>query len=356
MAGSCAQIIPTHEHESGSPHKLRRQTEVTTLLNPLANQDDQTPDQFPKLSSLSAAFFYQFVPVPTDSQPPPEYVAIPCKGKPDLYGEVAAWNMIWEAGTLRYEMLDDHRWFKGLEWLKPFQTRGVDVRLIPLKGSCRYNIYAPLYHLLPLGTLKKFGLPPLKQGHWPGGPDWSETTAALPKDFQTRIENAFAHHVWRHLCPGSPLSGFSKQEPLVTLTHGLDFWLPYIDIVIQKRLKQLGRVKIENGKQSALLRKLRAKCPPNIIPSRPLFGGLAWMGESEALEATREMVEVADQYGRLRSIIDAIKSNRSCPQELPNIYETMEVALILAMPFLFEAGVLPERPIVRGVLLFVRRH
>jgi len=283
---------------------------VTTLLNPLANQDDQTPDQFPKLSSLSAAFFYQFVPVPTDSQPPPEYVAIPCKGKPDLYGEVAAWNMIWEAGTLRYEMLDDHRWFKGLEWLKPFQTRGVDVRLIPLKGSCRYNIYAPLYHLLPLGTLKKFGLPPLKQGHWPGGPDWSETTAALPKDFQTRIENAFAHHVWRHLCPGSPLSGFSKQEPLVTLTHGLDFWLPYIDIVIQKRLKQLGRVKIENGKQSALLRKLRAKCPPNIIPSRPLFGGLAWMGESEALEATREMVEVADQYGRLRSIIDAIKSNR----------------------------------------------
>ncbi|OGQ18531.1 MAG: hypothetical protein A3C54_01465 [Deltaproteobacteria bacterium RIFCSPHIGHO2_02_FULL_60_17] len=34
------------------------------------------------------------------------------------------------------------------------------------------------------------------------------------------------------------------------------------------------------------------------------------MGESEALEATREMVEVADQYGRLRSIIDAIKSNR----------------------------------------------
>jgi hypothetical protein len=156
----------------------------------LAEPDQQTPDQFPKLSSLSAAFFYQFVPILKNSHPLPEYVAIPMTPKRDLalYGAIASWNMMWEAGVIRYEMLDDDEWFKGLEFLKRYEERQVDLRLIPLNGACRYNVYAPIYHLLPLGTLRKFGLPALKQGHWPGGPDWPEIVRLLPRDFDHRLE------------------------------------------------------------------------------------------------------------------------------------------------------------------------
>jgi hypothetical protein len=67
------------------------------LWSPLADPDEQTPEQFPKLSSLSAAFFYQFVPVLKGAQPPPEYVAVPIRrGRMDIYGAVATWNMIWK--------------------------------------------------------------------------------------------------------------------------------------------------------------------------------------------------------------------------------------------------------------------
>jgi hypothetical protein len=75
-------------------------------------------------------------------------------------------------------------------------------------------------------------------------------------------------------------------------------------------MKELGRVKIENSKQAKLLKKLQANCPPQFTPARPLFGGDIWAGESGAWEATRDMVEIADRHGRLRGILDAIRSNR----------------------------------------------
>jgi hypothetical protein len=43
---------------------------------------------------------------------------------------------------------------------------------------------------------------------------------------------------------------------------------------------------------------------------RPLMGGYVWMGEDEAREATVQLVDYADSSGGLRSIIDAIRSNR----------------------------------------------
>ena len=47
-----------------------------------------------------------------------------------------------------------------------------------------------------------------------------------------------------------------------------------------------------------------------ITVDRPLKGGPVWMGEEEAWIATEEMVELADSGGRLRGLIEAIKSNR----------------------------------------------
>jgi hypothetical protein len=106
------------------------------------------------------------------------------------------------------------------------------------------------------------------------------------------------------------LSAFTGNDPLVVLAHGLDYWLPYIDVVIQNRMRQLGRVKFDNRKQAARMKQIQSKCAPEVTVARPLFGGLAWMGEYEANEATAEMIEFADKQGRLRSIIDTIKSNR----------------------------------------------
>lgn len=132
----------------------------------------------------------------------------------------------------------------------------------------------------------------------------------LPPGFEERLSEAFAYHIWPLVCPGSPPSGFSRSEPIRVLAHDLDFWLPYADIVIQQRVKRLGRVKIEDSKQAEQLRKLRAKCPPEFFPARPLFGGDAWAGESDAWEATNELVEIADRKGHLRGLLDAIRSNR----------------------------------------------
>jgi len=66
------------------------------VFSPLAAADKQGPDEFPKLSSLSAAFFYQFVPILKNSNPVPEYVAVPVPRDPKrdmaLYGAIASWN------------------------------------------------------------------------------------------------------------------------------------------------------------------------------------------------------------------------------------------------------------------------
>ena len=287
------------------------------VFSPLAAADKQGPDEFPMLSNLSAAFFYQFVPILHKSNALPEFIGVPLRGdtKRDLglYGAIASWNMMWEAGVIRFEMLEtSKRWmdgFQGLDWIKAYRDRNVDLRLIPLDRSCRYNVYAPIYHLLPVRILKQFGLPALKQGLWPGGPDPFYIAEVLPRDFEARLGNALASLVWPCLCSGTPLSGFSKSDPLVLLAHSLDFWLPYIDVVIQERMT-IGRVKVEDRKQAALMKSMQKKCAPEVTIARPLFGGAAWMGESDAADATVEMIELADKRGQLRSIIDSIRSNR----------------------------------------------
>ena len=54
----------------------------------------------------------------------------------------------------------------------------------------------------------------------------------------------------------------------------------------------------------------RRALPDGMAIDRPLMGGTIWWGEAEAREAAREMVELADRDGRLRGILDAVRSNR----------------------------------------------
>lgn len=106
------------------------------------------------------------------------------------------------------------------------------------------------------------------------------------------------------------MSAFSKDDSLVLLAHNLDFWLPYIFEVIESRLSTFERIEIEDEKQFETLRHLRDNTPTEIDVCRPLKGGNIWHGQEEAQEATRELIKCADREGRLRKIIDAIRSNR----------------------------------------------
>jgi hypothetical protein len=286
--------------------------QVDEQFSHIARPDEIGSEVFPRLGNLSAAWIFRFLPVPVNQPVSPEYVYVPI-GARDIKTTVfiAEWNIAWESAHLRQQMFNGNSRLKvpnRLRWIKNFKD--TDFRFVPLLDDCRYPAYAPLYHLIPLATLRKFGLPPLKKGLWPTIANYHGYKDILPSHFEARLSAAFAYHVWPLLCSGSRPSGFSPSEPIRLLAHGLDFWLPYADLVIQRRMKSLGRVKIEDAEQARQLKKLKADCPAEFFSARPLFGGDAWVGKEEAWEATKELVEIADRRGQLRSILDAIRSNR----------------------------------------------
>lgn len=273
----------------------------------IARGEDLDPDTFPSLGTISAAFIYQCLPHRADEPRAPEYVYVRCPSRAFKdYAELAMWNLKWEAGSERNEL-----WAHELpRVLRRVRTHpDTDFRFVPWTGSTRYAAYAPLYHLLPLDTLRRFGLPPLKRGIWPAlNPRWGEVV--LPPDADERLARALAHHLWPLLAAGSRLNAFSRSEPLRVLAHTPDFWLPYLDLVVQKRMRALGPVEVENDRQRQAIEKAQAAAPPGVEVSRPLFGGYAWMGEEEAWGAAQELVETADRHGRLRALVDAIRSHR----------------------------------------------
>jgi hypothetical protein len=94
------------------------------------------------------------------------------------------------------------------------------------------------------------------------------------------------------------------------LAHNLDYWIPYAYEVASEYARQLGRTSFDNNKQATKLSALRKALPDDILADRPMMGGTLWMGEAEAWDATKAIVQRADDRGRLRAIIDTIRSNR----------------------------------------------
>jgi hypothetical protein len=126
------------------------------------HEENLGPDLFPEMTSISARFFYRFLPIPDEAGPDPEYVYIQ---QPDKYGLtrdnwgqyyvfVASWNNTWEAASARPEILSD----KVPEKLRWVLRRGQNLRLVWRSKGHSYDPYAPLYHLLPRRTLERFGL------------------------------------------------------------------------------------------------------------------------------------------------------------------------------------------------------
>ena len=288
---------------------VKRDSEVDSYIMDqwLASGNDLLTDNFPQLSNVSAAAIFRFLPRPTKCTAP-EYVYVPlgAESSSALLTAVCMWSLAWEAGDLRSEVLEDDL-YKELAWLHRFE--GQNLHLLPRIGHHRYHAYATLYHLLPRHLLQRFGLPCLRNGLWPRSNVWRPPEDLLPRDFDARLARAFASHIWPLLESGSHSSAFSSSEPIRLLAHNLDFWLPYADGVAQTRLRALGRVEPE-GDDEDVMKRLRSELPGDVLVDKPLFGGSVWWGEDDAWEATRELVEEADTGGRLRGILDAVRSHR----------------------------------------------
>lgn len=268
-----------------------------------------TPDHYPALATVSAAFFFKLVVVPRTPPPPPQYVYVPVARVTDPgFVALALWNFMWEWGTVRPESERE-----GLpERVVAFLDRHPEenFRLVPFTGEQdRLACYDPLYALLPWGTLERFGLPQ-RRTTWPMiAPAWHRCQVAGGVD---RLSAALAHHLWPLLGARSAQSALSKREPTRVLAHHLDFWLPYADVVVQRRMKARGRVPFEGEQQRRDQEELQRVVDLELDADacRPCYGGHAWYGEEEALEAAREMVEVADEGGRLRGLLEAVRANR----------------------------------------------
>ncbi len=281
-------------------------------------------DIYPELYNLSSRWIYRFLPRPVE-QKQPEFLYIPDRGKCiKLTLLISKWNFAWEAGQLRkdiclnnerFNTLDDvpmierNNFSKVVSALKHLKSQ--NVYLLPDTRN-RYEAYISLYSLLPAKTLQKFGLPLLKRPIWPALGMGHAEDVSLPNDFRVRLEHAFASYIWPFINSGSPLSAFSRDEPTILLAHNLDFWLPHITRVIEDRLCSYNFVEFESQQEIEDLNGIQQELDIEecFTIDRCRQGGHIWYGEDEAHEATLELIAKADRHGKLRSIIDAIRSNR----------------------------------------------
>jgi hypothetical protein len=274
-----------------------------------------TPEEYPCMKTMSSAFFVSMVVVPRTPPPPPEYVYVPVEGDPCAEPRLAQerfiteWNQTWEWGSHRPD------YFRPmipapLAWLD--RHHDLNVRLASFEiGRGRLTklpAYEALHALLPLGVVRRFGLP-AQRGCWP---PTMVMPGCTPNDADERLARAFAHYLWPLLQPRSRPGDFSPNDPIHLLAHNLDYWLPYLDHIIQRRARELGRVAFKNDEQRRDFEEAQRRLPPDADADvlRPCFGGDVWRGEDEAWEMACELVETADEHGQLRKIIEAVRSNR----------------------------------------------
>lgn len=153
-----------------------------------------------------------------------------------------------------------------------------------------------------------FGLPLLRGGQWPFMADWARIDDFLPPDFEARLARAWAWAVWPHLMSGSKIKAFSADDPIRLLAHNLDFWVPAVTAAIQDRLRDFPEV--DKGKTPGPVTLEDGSVLAGSVAGNPRMGGPVWFGEDDAHSAVVETVETADRTGRLRGILDAVRSHR----------------------------------------------
>lgn len=276
-----------------------------------AKGEDLDPSVFPELSTLSAAFFYDFTPVARNPAAP-EIVFLPTTNvdRSEAVGFLGSWNFLWEAAQHRKEAFRHIRsaghHSKLAAWIDSLPDANI---YLIAETKCKYGAYSPLYHLLPKVVLDRHGLPAMKRPIWPTNLSYWHDQIFQP-DFVSRLGRAFAEHIWPYLDSGSGLRAFGSNDPLVLLSHNLDFWLPHAVSVIEERMRGFSRVDPETPKQTRILTEAREHADDDGYIDRPRKGGVLWMGEEEAAFATEDVANAADSGGQLRGIIDAVRSNR----------------------------------------------
>ena len=283
-------------------------------LGPLLDPGDEraAPDLYPRLWNMSAGFMCKAVVRPQDPARP-EYISVPMR--PGIWDDanlalsvaISKWNMLWEAAQFRRRFFDDEELPSPL--YKIADQGDVNVVFVPRTQS-RYHEYAPLFHLLPRSALERHRLPLLHRGQWPFICEYADIDRYLPAGFQQRLARAWAGTVWRHLMP-QPHSGISKftaNDPIRLLAHNLDFWVPPVTQVIEEYLRDFPVV--DNGVTGGPVPLVDGSTLPGATAANPRMGGDIWCGEEEAAEAVRHTVDAADADGRLRGILDAVRSHR----------------------------------------------
>ncbi|WP_194835939.1 sigma-70 family RNA polymerase sigma factor [Nocardia sp. XZ_19_369] len=275
----------------------------------LVDPDDEraAPDQYPSMRHLSAAHICKAV-IRAEVPEPQEYVTLPMwSRRPDRIEfqlAVAKWNTFWEAAQFRRRFFGEDL---PPELLKIAEKGDINVVLLPRTRS-RYYEYSPLFHLLSRSTLERYRLPLLHRGQWPFSIAGFDPDPYLPTDFCDKLSRAWSSAVWRDLMPGSPSSGFTKSDPIRLLSHNLDFWLPPVTEVIQQELRQWNT--IDNGGSEGPVSLDDGSFLEGATAAHPRAGGSLWWGEDEAACFVSRTVEQADPDGRLRGILDAVRSNR----------------------------------------------
>ena len=276
--------------------------------------DEATPDAYPTLRNMSAAFMFSGVVRPLEPTQP-EYATIALD--PGLGSEenikalvaVSKWNTLWEASQFRRRFFDEDELPEPMASVADLGD--VNVTFVPRTRS-RYYEYAPMLHLLPKQAMEHFGLPVLRGCLWPFLAEHTPIDDFLPDDFETRLSRAWAYRVWRHLESGSKMRAFTRDDPIKLLAHNLDFWVPAVTATIQDRLREFPEV--DKGKDPSELgvpvTLEDGSILPGAVTAHPRMGGTVWMGEDEAARVVEDVVEHADQTGRLREIMDAVRSHR----------------------------------------------
>jgi hypothetical protein len=281
-------------------------------------------EQHPALCSVSCGMIgLRIVPV-FKSALPVEFVQIPVAHHlvDDRVATAAqAFNFTWQSGGAWGNWRGGFLGYKELEdWPEPIRKvfercdEKVNVRFVPTgdRPSLVLAQHEPLYQLLPLKSLRKHHLPVLARRTWPtpffGDPDLD--LGGTSRVLRARLEHAFADHLWPLLMPQSGLMAFSETDPIRLLAFNLDFWLPYLDRIVEERMRASGRGEYRNRTDRRMADRARRQLGANFEVEPPLYHADAWRGEAEAWDATCELVEAADAGGKLRAIIDAVQSHR----------------------------------------------
>jgi hypothetical protein len=299
------------EDETDEAEPSAEQIEEWRREQIFAGPDKTGPEEYPRLWNLSAGHMYRAV-IRAEVPDRPEYVTVPIPERRHddndglkLSLAVTEWNLLWEAAQFRRRFFDEDDLPAPLARIA--DAGDINVVFVP-RTRTRYHEYAPLFHLPPRATTERAGLPVLHVGQWPFTMSTVNVDDYLPADFNTRLGRAWAGAVWKYLMPASPIRAFTPDEPIRLLAHNFDFWLPAVTDVMEDILRSFPVV--DHGITEGPVPLQDGSTLPGALIANPRVGSDLWLGEDDAAEVLARTVDEADADGRLRGILDAVRSNR----------------------------------------------